>query len=198
MTALIRRHLRPLFLSLDLTSVVHDTLWAEARGWLRMVLRKKQTLSQRPLAKCPSGTLPERLRPNQLEFGEDGELPGLNAGRDEFWLYRQIRKRFQAGELHLHDSLRHRHLSNELVPEREKATVLAEMNIPFLQKPVKTQSKALGAELHRQWKTFNRELKRGKLKHLEYDKETQKLTWHKSVVSRHKVQEKRFYEQLPF
>lgn len=63
------------------------------------------------------------------------------------------------------------------------------MNIPL---------KALESELHRQWKAFNRELKQGKLKHLEYDKETQKLTWHKSMVSRHKAQEKRFYEQLPF
>lgn len=33
-----------------------------------------------------------------LEYGEDGEPTGLNAGRYEFWLYRQIRKRFQAGE----------------------------------------------------------------------------------------------------
>lgn len=32
MTTLIRRHLRPLFLSLDLTSVVHDSPWAEALG----------------------------------------------------------------------------------------------------------------------------------------------------------------------
>lgn len=52
--------------------------------------------------------------------------------------------------------------------------------------------------MHRQWKAFNRELKQGNLKHQEYDKETQKLTWHKSVASRHKVQEKRFYEQLLF
>lgn len=198
MTALIRRHLRPLYLSLDLTSVVQDSPWAEALSWLRMVFSKKQTLPQRPLTECPPETLPERLRPYLLEFGEDGEPTGLNAGRYEFWLYRQIRKRFQSGEFHLNNSLRHRHLSDELVPEGEQAAVLTEMNIPFLQKPVKTQLKALEFELHRQWKAFNRELKQGKLKHLEYDQKTQKLTWHKSVVSRHKAQEKRFYEQLPF
>ncbi len=198
MTALIRRHLRPLYLSLDLTSVVRDSPWAEALHWLRMVFDKKQTLSQRSLEECPPETLPARLRPYLLEYGEDGEHTGLNAGRYEFWLYRQIRKRFQAGEFHLNDSLRHRHLSDELVQEGEQASVLAEMNIPFLQKPIKTQLKVLESELHRQWKAFNRELKQGKLKHLEYDKETQKLTWHKSVVSRNKEQNKRFYEQLPF
>lgn len=198
MTALIRRHLRPLYLSFDLTSVVRDSPWAEALNWLRTVFSKKQTLLQRPLEECPQVTLPARLRPYLLEFGEDGEPTGLNAGRYEFWLYRQIRKRFQAGEFHLNNSLRHRHLSDEQVPEGEQATVLAEMNIPFLQKPIKTQLKKLASELHRQWKVFNRELKQGKLKHLEYDKETQKLTWHKSVASRYKSQNKRFYEQLPF
>lgn len=53
LTALIRRHLRPLYLSLDLTSVVQDSLWAEALDWLGRVFSKKQTLSQRPLPACP-------------------------------------------------------------------------------------------------------------------------------------------------
>lgn len=182
MTALIRRHLRPLYLSFDLASVVQDSPCAKALSWLKMVLSKKMTLSQ----------------PFLLVFDEDGEPTGLNAGRYEFWLYRQIRKRFQSGESHLNDSLRHRHLSDELVSAEEQAAVLADMKIPFLQKPIKTQFKALESELHRQWKAFNRELKQGKLKHLVYDKETQKPTWHKSVVSHHKAQKKRFYEQLPF
>ena len=117
MAALIRRHLRPLYLSLDLTSVVHNSPWTEALDWLRMVFNKKQTLSQRSLSECPPETLPERLRPYLLESGGDGEPGSLNAGRYEFWLYRQIRKRFQSGEFHLNDSLRHRHLSDELVAE---------------------------------------------------------------------------------
>lgn len=137
MTALIRRHLRPLYLSLDLTSVVRDSPWVEALYWLRMVFGKKQTLSQRSLEECPPETLPARLRPYLLEYGEDGEPTGLNAGRYEFWLYRQIRKRFQAGEFHLNDSLRHRHLSDELIPEEGLAEALAEMKIPFLQSPSK-------------------------------------------------------------
>lgn len=41
MTALIRRHLRPLYLSLDLTSVVQDSPWAAALSWLRIVFGKK-------------------------------------------------------------------------------------------------------------------------------------------------------------
>ncbi|EDT8749571.1 hypothetical protein QG54_004007 [Salmonella enterica subsp. enterica] len=138
MTALIRRHLRPLYLSLDLTSVFRDCPWSDALNWLRIVFGKKQTLSQRSLEECPPETLPALLRPYLLEYGEDGEPTDLNAGRYEFWTYRQIRKRFQEGEFHLNDSLRHRHLSDELVPEGELAEVLAEMKLPFLQKSIKT------------------------------------------------------------
>ncbi len=198
MTALIRRNLRPLYLSLDLTSMVRDSPWVKALNWLRVVFNKKQTLSQRPLEECPPETLPSRLHPYLLESGEEGDTARLNAGRYEFWLYRQIRKRFLSGEIYLNDSLRHRHLSDELVAEGEQSAVLAEMKISFLQKSIKTQLKALSGELHRQWKAFNRELKQGKLKHLEYDTETRKLNWHKSVVSRYKEQNRRFYGQLPF
>ncbi len=193
MTALIRRNLRPLYLSLDLTSMVRDSPWVKALNWLRAVFNKKQTLSQCPLEECPPETLPARLPPYLLESGEEVETARLNAGRYEFWLYRQIRKRFLSGEIYLNDSLRHRHLSDELVAEGEQSAVLAEMKIPFLQKSIKTQLKALSGELHRQWKAFNRELK-----HLEYDTETRKLNWHKSVVSRYKEQNRRFYGQLPF
>lgn len=62
-------------------------------------------------------------------FDAEGTPTGLHADRYEFWLYRQVRKRFQAGELYIDDSLQHRHLSDELVSMDEKAAVLAQMDI---------------------------------------------------------------------
>ena len=41
MTALIRRNLRPLYLSLDLTSMVRDNPWVKALNWLRVVFSNK-------------------------------------------------------------------------------------------------------------------------------------------------------------
>jgi TnpA family transposase len=94
--------------------------------------------------------------------------------------------------------LQHRHFSDELVSLDEKADVLAQMDIPFLRQPINAQLDALAAELHTQWLAFNRELKQGKLTHLEYDKDTQKLTWRKPKGENPKAREKVFYEQLPF
>lgn len=194
----IRRHLRPLYVALDFASVKPDNPWLTALAWAKGVFAKQQRLSQRPLAECPPSTLPKRLQQYLLTFDGDGKPTGLHADRYEFWLYRQIRKRMNSGELFLDDSLHHRRFSDDLVSLDEKADVLAQMDIPFLRQPIEAQINALKTELHAQWLAFNRELKQGKLTHLEYDKETQKLTWHKPKVDKHPAREQAFYEQLPF
>ena len=193
----IRRHLRPLYITLDFAGTDPDSPWLAALDWAKNVFAKQQRLSQRPLAECPTATLPKRLRPYLLTFDADGKPTGLHADHYEFWLYRQIRKRFKSGEIYLDDSLQHRHFSDELVSMDEKADALAQMDIPFLRQPVDAQLDALTVELRAQWLAFNRELKQGKLTHLDYDKDTQKLIWRKSKGENQKVSEKTFYEQLP-
>jgi TnpA family transposase len=194
----IRRHLRPLFVALEFAATDPDSQWLAALTWAKSVFAKQQRLSQRPLAECPAATLPKRLRPYLLTFDADGEPTGLHADRYEFWLYHQVKKRFQSGELYLDDSLQHRHFSDELVPMEEHAQELAQMDIPFLHQPIETQLDALAAELHKQWHAFNRELKQGKLTHLEYDNDAQKLTWRKPKREKQKAREQTFYEQLPY
>ncbi len=194
----IRRHLRPLYVALDFASIAPDSPWLAALAWTKSVFAKQQRLSQRPLAECPTATLTKRLRSYLMVFDADGKPTALHADRYEFWLYRQIRKRFKSGEIYLDDSLQHRHFSYELVSLDEKADMLAQMNIPFLLRPVDVQLDELEAELHAQWLSFNFELKQGKLKHLEYNKDTQALNWRKPKSDNQKAREQEFYEQLPF
>jgi TnpA family transposase len=91
-----------------------------------------------------------------------------------------------------------RHFSDELVSMDKKADALAQMDIPFLRQPVDAQLDALTVELRAQWLAFNRELKQGKLTHLDYDKDTQTLIWRKPKGENQKVHEPAFYEQLPY
>ena len=141
-----------------------DSPWLAALAWAKDVFAKQQRLSQRPFTEYPVvATLQKRLRPYLLTFDADGKPTGLHADRYEFWLYRQIRKRLQSGELYVDDSLQHRHFSDELISMDEKTDALAQMDIPFLRQPVDAQLDALAAELHEQWLAFNRELKQGTL-----------------------------------
>jgi len=194
----IRRHLRPLYGVLDFTGVEPDNPWLVALAWAKGVFAKPQRLSQRPLAECPEATLPKRLRPYLLRFDADGQPSGLHADRYEFWLYRQVRKRLRSGELYLDDSLQHRCFSDELVSLDDKADVLSRMDIPWLRQPIEAQLNALVTELDAQWLAFNRELRQGKLKHLDYDSQTRTLTWRKPEAAKHAAREEAFYEQLSF
>jgi TnpA family transposase len=194
----IRRHLRPLYMALDFSAIDPNNPWLAALSWVKGVFEKQQRLSNRPLAECPEATLPKRLRPYLLIFDADGKPTGLHADRYEFWLYRQIRKRFKSGELYLNDSLQHRCFTDELVSLIEQADVLGQMDIPWLRQSIEEQLVALTDELRTQWLAFNRELRQGKLKHLDYDRKSKKLTWRRPKADKHTSREKAFYNQLSF
>ena len=194
----IRRHLRPLYVALDFSSVAPDSPWLAALAWAKGVFSKQQRLSQRPLAECPDATLPKRLRPHLLTFDASGEPTGVHADRYEFWIYRQLRKRLKSGEIYLDDSLQNRCFTDELLSLDEKADVLGQMDIPWLRQPIDTQLEALAVELHEQWLAFNRELRQGKLKHLDYENDTKTLTWHRPKVENDTARQDSFYEQLSF
>jgi hypothetical protein len=166
---LTRRHLRPLYGALDFSSVTPENPWLAALSWMNVVFAKQQRLSQRPLAECPQTTTPKHLHPYLLTFDADGEPTGIHPDRYEFWIYRQIRKRLKSGEIYLDDSLQHRCFTDELVSIEEQTAVLDQMDIPWLRRSIDDNLDALSAELRAQWLAFNRELRQGKLKHLDYD-----------------------------
>lgn len=194
----IRRHLRPLYGALDFSGIDPDNPWLAALAWAKSVFARQQRQTQRPLAECLAATLPKRLRPYLLSFDGEGQPTGLHAERYEFWLYRQIRKRLKSGEIYLDDSLQHRCFTDELVSLDEKPDVLSQMDIPWLRQPIEAQLEVLTTELRAQWLAFNRELRQGKLKHLDYDRETQALTWRKLKADKNAEREEAFYAQLPF
>ena len=76
--------------------------------------------------------------------------------------------------------------------------MLGQMDIPWLRQPIGAQLDALKAELHEQWLAFNRELRQGKLKHLDYDSERKTLTWRRPKADNDTAKQNRFYDQLSF
>jgi TnpA family transposase len=191
-----RRHLRPLFLALDFASTVPDSPWLAALAWMNSVFAKGQRLSQRPVAECPERTVPRRLRPYLLEFGDDGQAKRVRADRYEFWIYRQIRKRLKSGEIYLDDSLQYRRLTDELVSLDARAEAFGTLDIPWLRQPIEAQLKALEMELDGQWRSFDRELRQGKLKHLEYDSASKTLTWRRPKADSETASQAPFFDQV--
>jgi Tn3 transposase DDE domain len=97
----------------------------------------------------------------------------------------------------LNDSLRHRCLSDEWVALDQQAELIAALNLDWLRQPVDRTLDALCAELHGLWQDFDRELRHGKLKHLDYDPVHKTIAWRKPKAEREKALQPTFYGKLP-
>ena len=195
---LVTYHLRPIFREIHFESSIPNNPWIRALNWVNSTHNKKQTLSSRSIDECPSETLPKRLKSFLCQFDDDNQPISVYADRYEFWLYRQLRKRLQAGELYIDDSIQYRRLNDELVSVDDKASVLEQLNIPWLQKPIESQLYVLGRELDELWQKFDKELKAGNLKHLDYDTQKHKLTWHRNQAKDPPTLDTIFYDQIPY
>lgn len=194
----VRLNLRPIFAAVDFCGET-DNPWLRALAWIKEVFAREQRPSQRPLSECPAETLPVRLRSFLLDSDTVGNPVALNDVRYEFWLYHQLAKRLRTGDIYIDDSLQHRRLADELVPLAESAPLLEQMeaDIAWLRQPVSVRLDALAEELRQQWHSFNSELRRGKLPHLEFDTARRRLIWHKPKAEDKPDAPDSFYGRLP-
>jgi TnpA family transposase len=190
------KNLRPLAMALDFDSSVVDSPWLAALLWMKSIFGRQQRLAERPLNEIPKHTIPKRLRASLLNFDQDGNATSLRGERYEFWVYRQLRKRLDVGDIYLDDSVQHRRFADELVALDRKAEALKALNIPWLTQPVDATLDGLFAELDMLWRSFDRELRQGKLKHLDFDSVSKTITWHRPKAADDEALQKDFYAKL--
>ncbi|MGO8789212.1 MAG: Tn3 family transposase [Terriglobia bacterium] len=190
------KNMRPLAMALDFDSSVAESPWLAALRWMKSVFGRQQRLAQRPLDEIPKLTLPKRLCAYLLNFDQDGTPTSLRGDRYEFWVYRQLCKRIEVGDIYIDDSVQHRNFADELVALDRKEDALKGLNIPWLAQPVDATLDGLFAELDTQWRSFDRELRQGKLKHLDFDPVKKSLTWHRPKADQNEVLQKDFYAKL--
>ena len=196
-SGLCTKNLRPLAMALDFaSSSASGKVWLAALQWMKEVFVRQQRLAKQPLEDIPQRTIPTRLRNFLLSFDQDGKPVGLRGDRYEFWVYRQLRKRLDAGDIYLEDSVQHRRFADDLVSMEAKAEALKALYIPWLRQPVDQTLDALFVELDTQWRAFDSELRSGKLKHLEFDPVKQTLAWQRPKADKDKQLQQGFYGKL--
>jgi len=147
-SGLCTKNLRPLATTLEFASgSAGDKVWLAALKWMKAVFARQVCLSKQPLADVPAATLPKRLRDSLLIFGEDGKPLALRGKLYEFMVYRQLRKRLDAGDTFLDDSLQHRRFPDDLVSMTDKAEALAALEVSWLDEAVDETLDALFVEL---------------------------------------------------
>lgn len=194
----IRRHLRPLYTTINFSCNAVANPWLSVLIWMKDIFSKQQRLSQQPLHEGVEHTVPQRLRPYLLNFDVNGKVTGVDGNRYEFWIYRQLRKRLKSGEIYVDESIQHQNFADELVDVSKDTTILAQLDIPWLRQPINNQLEALKRELHHQWLCFNSDLRQGKLKYVEYDHKGKKIIWKKLKNNLDTFQQDSFYQQMSF
>ncbi len=196
-SGLCTKNLRPLATALDFASgSASGRVWLAALNWMKEVFARQQRLAKQPLEDIPQRTIPTRLRNSLLSFDQDGKPTGLRGDRYEFWVYRQLRKRLDAGDIYIDDSVRHRRFSDDLVSMEAKVDALKALDIPWLRQSVDVTLDALLTELDTEWRAFDEDLRGGKLKHLEFDADKRTLTWHRPKADKDKQLQQGFYGKL--
>ena len=197
-SGLCTKNLRPLAMALDFSSSsASGKICLNALRWMKEVFARQQRLAQQPVGEIPLRTVPTRLRSFLLNFDQDGKPLGLRGDRYEFWIYRQLRKRLDAGDIYLDDSVQHRRFADDLVSMERKAEALKVLGIPWLRQPVDITLDALFVELDDQWRAFDEELRVGKLKHLEFDPEKKSVIWHRPMADKDRQLQQGFYGMIP-
>ncbi len=196
-SGLCTKNLRPLAMALEFaSSSASGKVWLATLQWMKEVFTRQQSLAKQPLSEIPPRTLPKRLRHFLLSFDQDGKPVGLRGDRYEFWVYRQLRKRLDIGDIYLDDSVQHRRVADDLVSMESKAEALKALNIPWLHQPGNVALDALFTELDTQWRAFDDDLRGGKLKHLEFDPDKKTLIWHRPKADKDKLLQHGFYGKL--
>lgn len=122
----------------------------------------------------------------------------INVHRYEYWIYRRLNENIKTGKIYLEDSLQYRSLSQELISLTDKENIIQQLNLPALARPITGQLDDLFLEFHQLWVTFNKKLRKSKLKHIRYDAKDQTLHLKKDKPNKDEKIKQRFYEQLPF
>lgn len=135
-SGLCTKNLRPLTMALEFaSSSASGKVWLAALQWMKDVFARQERLAKQPLEDIPQHTIPTRLRNFLISFDQDGKPIGLRADRYEFWVYRQLRKRLDAGDIYLDDSVQHRRFADDLVSMEVKAEALKALDISWLRQP---------------------------------------------------------------
>ncbi len=196
----VRRYLRPLFLTLDISCNIPNYKWMLAIQQLKKYFLKPSVLAEKETIDIFLDTIPKSLRPYLLTVTDD-EIPCINMKRYEFWLYRRLKKLFTTGQIYLDDSFNYRCFDNELVALNKIEDLKKQLNLPIFKKPVKKELKEISEEVKELWIEFNQKLKDGKLSSLEYDNKTKEILWHKPKSNKEEEKEKdlafQFYSRLP-
>ncbi len=185
----IALNIRSLFMALDLSSTREDdSIVAVAALLKEAYLAGRTTISPTLQARfdriIPKSTKPWLSHPSHYEF----------------FLYQQLKKGLDAGDLYYSGSTRFKSFEDDLISLEEmssKKHLLDSLDIPQLSTPMAQRLTDLKTELEQRYHAVNDNILQGNNPHLKFSQKKDEIRWRLPYKKRDDAVNNPFYEQLP-
>jgi hypothetical protein len=174
-----KRYWRPILSMVDFQGAPAQNPLIEGIDFLKAAFAQGRPLGSYPAAPIPTGFLsppterylyaPEKTGPRRL-------IPD----RYEFYVYRLVRERLEAGDLYCRDRVRFRSFEEDLMDDtswQRQADLIERTGLPLLQPPIEDQLAALEQELEDRIATVNQRITAGENEYFKIKKKGDTIRW---------------------
>lgn len=163
-----KRHLRPLLLIVDFAAPSKKDPLLEAIDFMKRAFQQSKPLGQYPSESLPQGFIPDHLKRYLYKQESDGEKT-IVVNRYEFFVYRLLRDRLEAGDVFCRDSIRFRSFEDDLIDDeqwQQKDKLLGDVGLTTFHQPIHDHLAELEHKLETRLTEVNQRIVSGENEHV--------------------------------
>ncbi|WP_404456925.1 Tn3 family transposase (plasmid) [Virgibacillus necropolis] len=163
-----KRHLRPLFLMVDFAAPSMNDPLIEAIEFIKQAFRQKKSLRQYASGDLPHRFLSDNVKRYIYQQNSDGQKT-LSVDRYEFFIYRLLRNRLEAGDVFCRESIRFRSFEDDLIDDeqwQQKDTLMADVGLTTVNQPIHDHLEELEQKLESRIAGVNHRIASGENDHI--------------------------------
>jgi TnpA family transposase len=194
-----KRRLRRVVRTVSFATAIASDPLLEALSFMKQAFQERRALWHYPLDEIPVQIIPENLR-RYLYHVSDGGRRQLSHDRYEFFIYRSLRNRLEAGDAFCHASIRFRSLEDDLLSDeqwQQKDILIAESDLPLLQQPIQQQLAELREMLENRLITVNARISAGKNDYVAVKNQGKQTRWTLTNPKRKVPVNHPFFDAIP-
>lgn len=167
--------------------------------FLKRAFQSGRALTQYTTNAIPTAIIPDSACRYLYKEGSSNS-PQLHTDRYEFFVYRQLLNRLEAGDLFCRVSTRYRSLEDDLLSDgqwRQKEILIAQADLPLLQRPIRQQLTELEARLENRFTAVNERIVSGDNVSIELNKHDKTMRWKLTQAKMSVPVNHPFFDDLP-
>ena len=176
-----KRYLRPILSAVDFKGTPGQARLIEGINFLKSAFSKGRALGQYPARQVPVTFIPDHTGRYVFEREKSGEPQRIMPDRYEFYAYRLLRDRLEAGDIYCRESIRFRSFEDDLIGDQtwrnKKDELIERAGLSILQQPIEEHLAVLEQELESRIDAVNQRIASGDNEYVKVTKQRGRPGW---------------------